>query len=82
MFCSALSGLFLVIAINSENHKDFMEAWKHFSCNKSLRGYLVWGLDFFFFLVKEATRMLTEQPRMSSTKALCEVKGHLELEFV
>lgn len=48
MFCSALSGLFLVIAINSENHKDFMEAWKHFSCNKSLRGYLVWGLDFFF----------------------------------
>lgn len=81
MFCFAVSGLFLVMAINSENYTDFMEACKLFSCNKRLR--VVFGLGFgCFFLVKGATRMLTEQPKMSSTEALCEVKGHSELEFV
>lgn len=43
MFCSAVSGLFLVTAINNENYKDFMEACKHFSCNERLRGFFCFG---------------------------------------
>lgn len=74
----------MVTAINIENYTDFKEVANIFVV---VKGWVVFFLfvcfEFgVFFKVKGATRMLTEQPRMPSTEALCEVKGDSELELI